>query len=55
MQLDFLNTEALFVIGYISVVFILFLMIIISCIKISTINIKKFISEYNYLDSTKND
>jgi hypothetical protein len=57
MQLDLLTNEALFIIGYISVVFISFLMIIITCIKISNTSIKKFISEYkkSCLDTTTND
>lgn len=57
MNLDLLTKEAFFVIGYISFIFIVFLSIIVSCIKISNTSIKKFIKEYNKpdLDSTSND
>ena len=57
MNLELLTKEAFFVIGYISFIFIVFLSIIVSCIKISNTSIKKFIQEYNKpdLDSTIND
>jgi hypothetical protein len=57
MQLDLLTNEAIFIIGYISTVFILFLMIVVACIKITNKSIKKYILEDDktYLDTTKND
>jgi uncharacterized membrane protein YccF (DUF307 family) len=57
MGIELLNKEALFVMGYISFIFVIFLSVVICCLKITKISINKFIQEYNNndLDSTKND
>lgn len=57
MEINLLTKEAFFVIGYISFIFVVFLGVVVCCIKISNASIKKFIQEYNKpdLDTTSND